>query len=295
MAKLRPVERLAHFPVSLYATPSDVHREVFYTVVRAGLLIGGNDHHIDRDHFPGHELILCLRGQGYVHIAGRRHPVRPGDFVWVDCGHPHRHGPEADDPWEVMWVRADGLRLSQIANLLGIEAQPIFPGMEVSRLQDWYEHIFALMRSNAASAAALIHADIAQLIAAACVQRLNQPLTPLTNPILHKALEQMRLFYFQPFRVAELAQRCGLSASHFNRLFKTAMGTSPIDWLRRERITNAKRRLVESDEAIKRIAEQVGYHDRFFFSRDFKHVTGQTPSQFRELERSRSATPNEHQ
>ena len=286
MAKLRPTERRAHFPVSLYATPSDVHREVFYTVVRAGLLIGGNDHHINRDHFPGHELILCLRGQGYVFIAGRRHPVSAGDLVWVDCGHPHRHGPEASDPWEVMWIRADGLRLSQIASLLDIENQPVFSGMEVSQLQIWYEHIFAQMRSNAASAAAFIHADVAQLIAAACAQRLNQPLTPRTNPILQPAIEQMRLFYFQPFRVADLAKRCGLSASHFNRLFKTAMGTSPIDWLRRERITNAKRRLVESDEVIKRIAEQVGYQDRFFFSRDFKHVTGQTPSQFRELERS---------
>jgi AraC-like DNA-binding protein len=64
------------------------------------------------------------------------------------------------------------------------------------------------------------------------------------------------------------------------------MGTSPIDWLRRERITNAKRRLVESDEPVKRIAEQVGYHDRFFFSRDFKQVTGQTPTEFRNSERS---------
>ena len=76
-----------------------------------------------------------------------------------------------------------------------------------------------------------------------------------------------------------------MSPSHFTRTFRQAFGTSPIDWLRRRRITEAQRRLVESDDAIKRIAEQVGYGDRFFFSRDFRKVTGQTPRQFRARER----------
>ena len=42
---------------------------------------------------------------------------------------------------------------------------------------------------------------------------------------------------------------------------------------------------------IRRIAEQVGYSDRFFFSKDFKKHTGFTPSQFRarETDRLRSA------
>jgi AraC-like DNA-binding protein len=263
-----------------------LHQQLFYTVMRAGLLIGGNDHHIDRNHFPGHEIILCLRGQGYVRIAGRTHAVAPGDLVWVDCGFPHQHGPVVDNPWEVLWIRGEGLRLSQIAQSLGIEAQPVFPGMDVALLQPVYENIFQQMRSTSASAPAWIHAGVSQLIAAAFAQRQDQPSTPLTPPVLLPAIEQMRLFFFHHVRVSDLAQRCGLSESHFNRLFRAAMGTSPIDWLRRERITNAKRRLVESDEPVKRIAEQVGYHDRFFFSRDFKQVTGQTPTEFRNSERS---------
>jgi AraC-like DNA-binding protein len=36
---------------------------------------------------------------------------------------------------------------------------------------------------------------------------------------------------------------------------------------------------------VKEIARQVGYHDQFFFSKDFKKMTKLTPTQFREQER----------
>jgi AraC-like DNA-binding protein len=100
-----------------------------------------------------------------------------------------------------------------------------------------------------------------------------------------KALERMRLYFHLPMRVAELANLSGMSESHFSRQFKAAIGTSPIDWLRRERINQAKRRLIESDDPVKEIARQVGYHDQFFFSKDFKKMTKLTPTQFREQEK----------
>ena len=58
----------------------------------------------------------------------------------------------------------------------------------------------------------------------------------------------------------------------------------PIDWLRRERVNQAKRRLTESSDAIEEIATQVGYNDRFFFSRDFNKLTGYSPREFRRRE-----------
>ena len=75
-----------------------------------------------------------------------------------------------------------------------------------------------------------------------------------------------------------------MSASHFSRVFKAALGTSPIGWLRRERISQAKRRLAETGDDIKQIAEQVGYGDRFYFSKDFKQLAGLTPREFRRRE-----------
>jgi AraC-like DNA-binding protein len=53
-----------------------------------------------------------------------------------------------------------------------------------------------------------------------------------------------------------------------------------------EDVDYAKRRLTESRDAIEEVAIQVGYRDRFFFSRDFKKLTGYSPREFRRREAS---------
>ena len=277
--------RRAHFPVSLFATAHPTHQEIFFTVARAGHLVGGDDHHIRRDHFPGHELIWCLGGRGYVRIAGREHAVASGDLVWVDCRRPHQHGPLAADPWEVLWIRAEGPGLTRTAEVLGVEAAPVVSGLPAASVEPLYRTVFQLMGAGGAAAPALIHAEVARLVALIFVARQGHEPGPVAPPALLPAVQRMTLFYFERQRVAELAHGCGMSPSHFTRVFRAVFGTSPIDWLRRRRITEAQRRLVESDDPIKRIAEQVGYADRFFFSRDFKQVTGRTPRQFRRDER----------
>ncbi len=276
---------LTHFPISLFATPSSLDQELFYTVPRAGHMVGGPDHHIRRDHFPGHELILCVRGRGFVRVQGHSHPVAAGQLVWVDCHQPHEHGAQAEDPWEVYWVRAEGLVLPRMAQVLKVGVSPVFAGFDDAAAAPIFREVFTLMKDDGARTAPLIHAAIARLVALAFVCRQAQAApAPSTPAVLDRAVRKMKLFYFEQHRVAGLAALCGVSPSHFNRLFRGTFGTSPIDWLRRERINQAKRCLATTNDSVKRIAGQVGYRDRFYFSKDFKRTTGLTPRQFRQRE-----------
>jgi AraC-like DNA-binding protein len=98
-----------------------------------------------------------------------------------------------------------------------------------------------------------------------------------------------KLYSHRRWRVRELARLAGLSAPHFYRCFKQATGSSPIAWLRRERINQAKRHLIETGDAVGDIAGRVGYTDMFYFSRDFKQMTGHSPTGFRRQEREPSS------
>jgi AraC-like DNA-binding protein len=275
------------FLQNLYATPADWQRDLFYSVVRAGHLKGGTDHRIQRETYPGHELILCLRGRGWVQIAGKRHDVAPQELVWVNCHHPHAYGAVSKDPWELYWVRVEGRALDRLAQLLEVRSMPVLGGFDAAGAAVEFERSFQYLDGNRPCDAANVNAAIAAIIAKAFDARLSDPdlIRPDLPMPVQKALEKMRLYFHQPIRVVELAQTAGMSESHFSRQFKAAIGTSPIDWLRRERINQAKRRLIESDDPVKEIARQVGYADQFFFSKDFKRMTKLTPTQFRDEER----------
>ncbi|HEY6170170.1 MAG TPA: AraC family transcriptional regulator [Verrucomicrobiae bacterium] len=276
------------FLISLYHTPPEASRAVFYSVVRAGHLIAGRDHRIERDHYPGHELILCLRGRGFVRIGGREHAVEPGALAWVNCYHPHAYWADAAAPWELYWVRVEGPGLDRLCQILSADRMPVISGLRVSEARAVFERTFKHLQGHAPEAAALVHAEIARLIALLFQARLRaggvtagETEVPLH---LQKPIQTMRLYFHRPLRVAELAAQAGMSDSTFMRAFKRVMGTSPIDWLRRERINQAKRRLIESADSVKEVARQAGYSDQFFFSKDFKKFTGLAPTEFRRRE-----------
>jgi AraC-like DNA-binding protein len=143
------------------------------------------------------------------------------------------------------------------------------------------------MTGTRPSDAAACHAAIMEVVAMVFENRLNDPMGMQEDipAAIREAMQQMRLYYSTPMRVGDLAKAVGMPESSFTRQFRKVVGTSPIAWLRHERIKQAKRRLMHTNDAIKEVARQVGYSDQYFFSKDFKKMTKLTPTQFREEER----------
>jgi len=81
--------------------------------------------------------------------------------------------------------------------------------------------------------------------------------------------------------VEEMINRSNLAERTFKRRFQTATGLTPIEYVQRLRIEDAKRRLERTDTAIDEISWRIGYEDPAFFRRLFKRITGLTPSAYR--------------
>jgi len=79
----------------------------------------------------------------------------------------------------------------------------------------------------------------------------------------------------------EMIRRSGLAERTFKRRFTGATGLSPIAYVQRLRIEDAKRRLERTEAAVDEISWQVGYEEPAFFRRLFKRVTGLTPGAYR--------------
>jgi AraC-like DNA-binding protein len=81
--------------------------------------------------------------------------------------------------------------------------------------------------------------------------------------------------------VEEIAQASGLSVSYLSRQFKGYLGTSPSEYVRNFRIAKAADLLRQSERQVADIAREMGFGDITLFSRQFRQVTGISPTQFR--------------
>jgi transcriptional regulator GlxA family with amidase domain len=81
--------------------------------------------------------------------------------------------------------------------------------------------------------------------------------------------------------IEQVIKHSKLAERTFKRRFVSATGVTPIEYVQRLRVEDAKRRLERTDVAVEEICWQVGYEDPAFFRRVFKRVTGMAPGAYR--------------
>lgn len=78
-----------------------------------------------------------------------------------------------------------------------------------------------------------------------------------------------------------VADKVGVSTAYLSTLFTQHLGCGFIDYLNKTRIEYACNYMQDGTMKIYEIAFKVGFHDEKYFSRVFKKVMGQSPSEYR--------------
>ena len=81
--------------------------------------------------------------------------------------------------------------------------------------------------------------------------------------------------------IEELAEMCGVSIGHFEKLFKSYSGMSPCSFRLEQKIRRAEMLLRTSDSTLEEIAEEVGFCDAAYLCRVFEKRRGSKPSDYR--------------
>lgn len=85
----------------------------------------------------------------------------------------------------------------------------------------------------------------------------------------------------RPITVTELASVADCSPATLNRLFRHYLATSPLAWVLKVRTDAAKELLTTTTLPMNEIARRVGFRDAYYFSRQFRRHTGQSPTSWR--------------
>jgi AraC-like DNA-binding protein len=95
--------------------------------------------------------------------------------------------------------------------------------------------------------------------------------------------------------VEEMSEILKLSVRHFQKLFKSEVKSSPMNYLRDMRLEKARQLLANADSflTIKEIRLAVGILNDSHFTRDFKKKYGVTPTEYRKGFWDKIQTENE--
>ena len=107
-------------------------------------------------------------------------------------------------------------------------------------------------------------------------------------PALHYAEANLG----RPLSAAALARQAYLSPSRFHRVFRRALGRSPMAYVREARLRLARHLLLTTDLPVAAVAERAGFASPYYFSRAFRRHADASPTGFRRnLSSYRTAGP----
>ncbi|MBT1159261.1 helix-turn-helix domain-containing protein [Aminobacter anthyllidis] len=247
------------------------------------ILVAGRTRFTARDglvtrRFHHHTLILTISGRGLIEVAGQRFAAGAGSVVWLDTAMQYAHGCHADaDHWLYLWMSIDGHGLDAVFAFLRVGQSPVFAGS--GGAEPLFEQALDMLGHRSQTTDALSSTVVSQAIALLVAERGEQEED--SGERIQRLMRALRADIARNWQIEDMADISSLSASQLHRQFRQKTGTTPMDWMRHERMNLAKRLLTESDAKISAVALSCGYGDPYHFSRDFRRIAGQSPSEFR--------------
>src|SRR5213593_2232310 len=101
------------------------------------------------------------------------------------------------------------------------------------------------------------------------------------NRRLLRARDAMDRAYAEPLDVRAIAAVAHISPAHFSHCFRTVFGETPHRYLQRRRVERSMFLLRETDRSVTDVCFDVGFISLGTFSRTFREIVGERPSDYR--------------
>lgn len=105
----------------------------------------------------------------------------------------------------------------------------------------------------------------------------------IRNYTIKRALGYIREHYKENLSLEILADYLEITPEYLSTLFNKEVGINFTTFVKRFRISHAKRLLKGTDKKIYEISQEVGYNDPKYFNRVFKEEIGVSPGDYRQL------------
>jgi AraC-like DNA-binding protein len=240
-------------------------------------------------------LVYFTRGHGVFEMKGRQE-VGEGDVVLVPAGEPHRFvGVQRWAFWGIGFCAAC-YAPTELASLLDPFERARDGASFVVRIPEerraYLAQLCAQLQvetrdgSSPGPHAALVQKSLLALVLTEVARAASVTAEANSQPTLvAQVLRFIERRCLSPLSLQEVAAAAGRSRSYVTTALKRATGKSVVEWIISGRLSEARNRLLHSDERVDVIAERVGYADVTHFIRLFRRAHGLTPAAWRAAHR----------
>lgn len=252
-------------------------------------------------YFPKHkhedysEIIYIYNGKGRYIINEKTYEVEKGDVVIFNNGVFHEEFSDPAESIETFYCLVGDLQIEGI-DKGHIIPEDIIPVIHTEGLTEQIEfYISGILKEctlkNLGYSYMYQHYLLSLIIH---ILRLVNARTAVSSDdksssFGNRVKEYIDKNYNQEISLNDLAHTLHISQYYLSHIFKNELGYSPINYLIKRRIDEAKKLLLTTSKTVQEISKIVGYENPSYFNLIFKKVTGITPGKYKEDMTKRNA------
>ncbi len=246
----------------------------------------------DHSHPGAIEICLLVRGRQTYSVGGEKFHLQGGDIFMTFPDESHGSGGNPEEKGLLYWMTVldpsqtsgslIGLSVAQSKVLwrsLTQNSRRHFPG--TPDLKKHQDTILRTVRSpqHALSGVTISNHLIGFLLA---IVAARSAFLNISDTRFAKVLAYVEAHLAEPeaLTVDTLARLAELSTSRFKTRFRQEQGMPPAEFVLRQRIAEARRRLARPDASVTDVAFELGFSSSQYFASSFKRLTNTTPRDF---------------
>ena len=217
------------------------------------------------------EVFYCVDGRGQFNVEGKMLDVAPDDMVIVNPRTLHTELSYQANPLEYIVLGIEGIE---------ILFEQKDRGYTMLKCSSVREELLSLMKMLLREIDAredgceMVCQDLTEVLLVKIVRMASVSLRLTAPPSESKECAAAKRY---------------IDENYLSHSFKNEYNFSPIDYLMKRRITEAKALLTSTDFSLTQIAEQIGFGSLPYFSKCFRKVEGTSPNEYRKSAKQKPA------
>jgi AraC-like DNA-binding protein len=220
-----------------------------------------------------HHICYLMEGCAYYTFSHGTYKFDKDDLFFVKQGEPYKITSLVPTRWLKLHFKT-GSEIEEPSGLLLRKAGPTIRHLALETEQNY----FRKKKGWQMYCKGLLY----QILGLAAAMGDTKKMKQYQIEIVGRASDYIHNNYADPdIQIAEIAKNEGISSQYLKQLFRRYYDTTPVKYLRKFRIERAKDLLNVHYLQISDIAEKTGFNDEYYFSKTFKSLTGENPSDYR--------------